>query len=336
MTQQNEWLGQVVEEIIEPDRPIVDPHHHLWRHRETPYLLEDLWGDTGSGHNIEQTVFVECAAEYRTDGPPELMPVGETEFVAEVAATSAQGPEGSARIGAIVSHADMLLGEASGAVLDAHIEAGNGLFRGIRHAGGFDDSDVVRNSHSNPSKDLYERPAFHAGLRELANRGLTFDAWNYHHQIPALTSMARAVPEVTIIFDHFGGPLGIGPYEGKRDEIFAQWKKDVTDLASCPNVFPKIGGLAMPINGFDWHKQDKPATSDEFVTAQRDYYLHMIDVFEPNRCMFESNFPVDKQSISYPVLWNGLKKMAAGFSEDEKEDLFRGTASRVYKIAPLT
>ncbi|MDX5367250.1 MAG: amidohydrolase family protein, partial [Alphaproteobacteria bacterium] len=174
---------------------------------------------------------------------------------------------------------------------------------------------------------------FREGFKRLAKYNLTFDAWLYHRQIPELTSLARANPETTIVFDHFGGPIGIGPYEGKRSEIFAQWKKDVTELATCPNVVAKLGGINMAVNGYGWHKRDLPPTSGELVAATRDWYLHSIDVFGPERCMFESNFPVDKLSCSYGIVWNAFKKIASGFSADEKRHLFHDTAARVYRIA---
>lgn len=332
LRQHQAWLDQVVEEIIEPERVIIDPHHHLWHHPERPYLLEQLMADTGSGHKIEQTVFIECGSAYRRSGPEALRPVGETEFVARIAAEAAKGPDGAAQIAGIVSHANLMLGQEVAEVLEAHEEAGRGLFRGIRHSAAYDASSQVRPSHSGPPADLYLRKDFQEGVRVLARGGYTLDVWNFHPQIPALVELARAVPEVTIIFDHFGGPLGIGPYEGKRDEIFTQWKKDAAALALCPNVVAKIGGLAMPINGWGWNKRERPASSDELVAAHRDYYLHTIDYFGPERCMFESNFPVDKQSISYRVLWNALKKLAADFSKDEKEAMFSGTARFIYRV----
>ncbi len=329
--QRLDWLAQVDEEIIDPDRPIVDPHHHLWHHDKNPYLLDDLWADTGSGHKVVQTVFVECMAEYRTSGPDALKPLGETEFVVSVANEAKARPD-SAQIAGIVGYTDLTLGASVREVLEAHIEIGGDLFKGIRHAAGWDASEVVRNSHTNPPQNLYEDKNFRQGFAELARLGMSFDAWNYHHQIPRLTDLARVFEDTTIIFDHFGGPLGIGPYEGKRAEILAQWKEDVADLATCKNVYAKIGGLAMPINGFGWHKQARPASSDDLVAVHKDYYAHMIDVFGPDRCMFESNFPVDKQSISYPVLWNAFKKIAAGYSEAEKDDLFQGSAKRAYRL----
>ena len=326
------WLDQVIEDPIDPERPIVDPHHHLWRDRRgRPYLLENLRADTSSGHNVEKTVFVECRASYLEDGPEHLRPVGETEFVAEIAGASAADDD-QATISGIVSHANLTLGQAVEEVLDAHQEAGRGLFRGIRHSGARDPHPEELSIAGRAPQGLWEDAGFQRGLRVLGERGLTFDTWHYHHQNTAFADLARAVPTTTMILDHFGTPLGVGPYAERREEIFEQWKKDIADIASCPNVVAKLGGLAMPDNGFGWNRRDRPASSDELVEAQKRYYLHTIDCFGPDRCMFESNFPVDKLSISYPVLWNGLKKIAEDFSEDEKHAMFYGTAERVYRL----
>jgi predicted TIM-barrel fold metal-dependent hydrolase len=329
----HEWLDQVQEEILEPELPICDPHHHLWDSPKSRYLLEELLEDTGSGHNVVSTVFVECTSMYRADGDEALRPVGETEFVNGIAAASASGQYGATRacLG-IVSYADLTLGAAVGDVLDAHMRVSD-RFKGIRHAAGWDSSAEVRNSHTDPKEHLYLDARFREGFAELGKRGLSFDAWLYHQQISELTDLARAFPETTIVFDHFGGPLGIGPYAGKRQEIFSKWAEDVAELARCGNVVAKLGGLVMPINGFDLHKQDQPPSSDQLVALTSDYYRHAMACFGPSRCMFESNFPVDKQSCSYPVLWNAFKKLAAGFSAAEKADLFHDTAARAYRLS---
>jgi len=328
-----EWHAQVVEDILDPDRKIVDPHHHLWRRGiGNDYLLADLRGDTDSGHRIEKTVFVECHSEYRTDGPEHLRPVGETEFVAEVAAESTRGTENQARIAGIVAHADLTLGDAVEEVLNVHEATGQQLFKGIRHAGARAEDPTELTISGRAIENLYEDNKFRQGMKVLGRMGLTYDTWHYHYQNRAFAELARAVPDTTMILDHFGTPLGVGRYESKREEIFEQWKKDIAEIARCENVVAKLGGLAMPDNGFGWHLRAMPPTSDEFVAAQKRYYLHTIECFGPDRCMFESNFPVDKYSISYHVLWNGLKKIAQDFSEDEKNAMFSGTASGVYRL----
>jgi predicted TIM-barrel fold metal-dependent hydrolase len=328
----SDWLSQVREDIIEPERPICDPHHHLWDNENNPYLLPQLLEDVRSGHNIVSTVFVECSSMYRATGDVALRPVGETEFVNGVAAMTASGQYGELRAcEGIVSYADLTLGGDAGRVLDEHMRLSD-RFRGIRHAAGWDASDKIRNSHTNPPQGLFLREDFRAGFAELAKRQLTFDAWLYHPQILQLTDLASAFPDVTIIFDHFGGPLGIGPYAGKGDAVFAQWSEYVAELAKCPNVYPKLGGIVMPINGFGWHKRATPATSDEIVAATGRYYQRTIELFGPERCMFESNFPVDKQSCSYHVLWNAFKKIAADFTAADKDWLFHDAAVNAYKL----
>ena len=326
------WLAQVTEDIIEPELPICDPHHHLWDDRDNPYLLPDLLADIGSGHHVVSSVFVECAAFYRADGPESQRPVGETEFVNGIAAMTASGQYGEFRAcTGIVGFADLTLGKEVGDVLDIHA-ARSERFRGIRHAAGWDADDRVRNSHTHPPQGLLLRDDFRAGFEQLSQRNMTFDAWLYHTQISELTDLAKTFPHTTIILDHFGGPLGIGPYAGQQEAIFQQWCVDIAELANCPNVYAKLGGIAMPINGFGWHKRDIPANSDEIVEATGRYHLKAIELFGPERCMFESNFPVDKQSCSYAVLWNAFKKMAAGFSLQDREQLFHGTAMRAYRL----
>ena len=326
-----EWLKLVEEEIIDAERPIIDPHHHLWRRAGGNYLVDNLWEDTGSGHNIVKTVFVECHAEYRTEGPDHLKPLGETEFVIRQAAMTTN-VEGKAEIAAIVGHVNLTRGELAREPLQAHIELAKGKFRGIRHAGAREPHPEALTIAGRAPAGLYHMAEFREGINVLSEMGLTFDTWHYHHQNRDFADLARACPDTQMILDHFGTPLGVGPYEGHREEIFEQWKKDIAEIAQCENVVAKIGGLAMPDNGFGWHTRETPATSDEFVAAQKRYYLHTIESFGPDRCMMESNFPVDKLSVSYHVLYNGLKKIVADFSEDEKNAMFYGTAGRVYSI----
>ena len=332
MKQLDTWHSQINEEVIEPDRAIIDPHHHLWR-VGIPYELDDLWADTASGHNIVGTVFIECGAEYRTHGPEPLRPVGETEYVRLQSELSHQHQAiGNPPILGLVSHADLMLGDAVSEVLHEHKKAGGDLVRGIRHSTAFYPDPPAVDRYSGRIPELMMQNKFQEGFAHLSAAGLSFDAWLLHTQIRELTDLAKAFPETTIIFDHFGGPLGIGPYSGQQMHIFPQWKEDVKELSKCPNVFAKLGGLAMVINGWGWDELDIPPSSDEVVEKHREYYLHAIDCFGPDRCMFESNFPVDKLSVSYLIVWNAFKKIASGFSEVEKEALFRGTAAKVYKL----
>lgn len=334
----HDWLAQTVEDPLEPDLPICDPHHHLWDQesaRVAPrYLLDEIVADVSAGHRVVSTVFIECGAMLRRDGPEALRPVGETQFVNGIAAMSASGRYGPTRVAAgIVGTADLRLGDAVAPVLDAQIAAGAGRFRGIRRAGAWDADPAVPRHRTNPGPGLFLRDAFRAGFAHLAPRGLTFEAWCYHPQIPEVTALARAFPGTTIVLDHFGGPLGVGSYAGRAEEIFAGWRASIGELAACPNVVVKLGGINMEMNGFGWHERPKPPGSQELMEATRRYYEVTIERFGVARCMFESNFPVDKASCSYTVLWNSFKRLTASYSPAEKAALFHDTAARVYRLA---
>jgi predicted TIM-barrel fold metal-dependent hydrolase len=327
-----EWLALVDEEVIEPELAICDPHHHLWDRGGDRYLLDELLADTGSGHNVVSTVFIECLSMYRADGPPEMRVVGETEFVQGVAAMSASGGYGPTRACAgIVSHVNLAHPNA-GEVLEAHIAASPNRFKGIRQASAWDPSPDIPNAHTGAERGLLADAAFRRGFAHLERLGLAFDAWLYHPQIPELTALARAFPGVRIVLDHFGGPLGTGPYAGRADEVFAAWRPAIDELAKCPNVYAKLGGINMPRNGFGWHERERPPTSTELAAATERYYMHTIDRFGPSRCMFESNFPVDKASVSYRVLWNSFKHLTAAFSAEDKKMLFHDTAALFYRL----
>lgn len=334
------WLDLTVEEPLEPELMICDPHHHLWHDnaahfaRVAPrYLLDEVLADLHSGHNVVSTVFIECAERYNSEGPAALRPVGETEFAGEIARKSASGLYGSTRVAAgIVGMADLRLGDAVIPVLDAQIAAGDGRFRGIRQGAAWDASSEVPNYRDIPCGGLFLRPDFRAGFAHLAPRGLTFDAWCYHPQIPDVTDLARAFPDTTIILNHLGGPLGIGPYADKADEVHIQWRADINVLATCPNAVCKLGGINMAVNGFRWHERPRPPTSEELLIATRRYYEHALDRFGTDRCMFESNFPVDKVTCSYVGLWNMFKRLTRGCSIEEKSKLFHANAARIYGL----
>jgi L-fuconolactonase len=343
----HDWLALTAEEALEPELPICDPHHHLWDQRPARasqrYLLDEILddiyggdrGDGGDGHNVVSTVFIECGAMYRADGPEALRRVGETEFVNGIAAMSASGEYGPSRIAAgIVGNADLRLGDTVTEVLDAHIVAGGGRFRGIRQSAAWDADTTLAPPRVNPGPGLFLRDDFRAGFKHLAPRQLSFEVWCYHRQISEATELARAFPDTTIILDHFGGPLGVGSYAGHADEIYAEWRLSLTELAKCQNVVAKLGGINMEINGFGWHERARPPSSRELTEATRRYYEFTIEQFGVNRCMFESNFPVDKASCSYTVLWNSFKLLVAGYSATEKAQLFHDTAARVYRLQP--
>ncbi|HYZ24719.1 MAG TPA: amidohydrolase family protein [Rhodopila sp.] len=328
----NDWLARRTESILEPELPIVDPHHHLWERPGWVYMLPDLLADLNSGHNIIATVFVQCRSMHRASGPEAFRPVGETEFVNGVAAMSASGGYGPAKICAgIVGHVDLRLGRQAHEVLEAHIRAGGDRFRGIRHITAWDaDPSLMNPAYALPPRLMYDE-SFRQGFACLAPLNLSFDAWLYHPQINELAHLARAFPGTQICLDHVGGPLAIGSYAGRRDEIFREWSRSIRELATCPNVVVKLGGLAMRINGWDFHEKADPPSSNDLAAAWKPYIETCIEAFGPSRCMFESNFPVDKGSYSYAAYWNACKLLTAGASAGEKAALFSGTATRFYR-----
>jgi len=324
------WLDLTKEDPIDADLPIIDPHHHLWDYPTSRYLLGEVLADTDSGHHVVQTVFIECLSMYRADGPPEMRPVGETEFVNVIAEASL---EGATQVAAgIVGFADLTLGEAVAPVLAAHIAAGGGRFRGIRHAASWHESDAINNAHTHPPKGLLLDARFRQGFTQLHKHDLSFDAWLYHPQLGELADLARAFPQTPLILDHVGTPLGIGPYAGKREAVFQEWRRGIDEVAACDNVAVKLGGLGMKVCGFGWHQGDKPPGSADLAAAMGPYLLYCIERFGVERCMFESNFPVDKPSCSYVVLWNAFKRLTEKFSAHERRALFHDTAAKVYGL----
>jgi L-fuconolactonase len=329
-----DWLAKRQEEILEPALPIVDPHHHLVDRANTGrYLLPELLADTGSGHNIVATVYLEWLSMYRAEGPVPLRPVGEVEFANGVAAIAASETFGKTKVCAgIIAYADLMLGDQVEEVLEAMILAGGGRFRGIRYISASHPDEAARGSSINRPSGLLLNAKVREGFAKLHPLGLSFDAWMYFTQLGELVDLARAFPETPIVLDHVGGPIGIGPYAGKRDDVFTEWKNSITELARCPNVHVKLGGLGMRLFGFDVHAGELPPSSEELATLWRPYIETCIEAFGPARSMFESNFPVDKGSGSYQMFWNAFKRIAAGCSADEKTALFSGTASRFYRL----
>jgi L-fuconolactonase len=341
------------EVILEPELPIIDPHHHLSdlpaalfasrpvaQHgfdkvirRAMRYLLPEFLADLNTGHNIRATVFVQCGAMYRADAPEAFKPIGETEFVNGVAAMCASGTYGEIRACAgIVGHVDLTSGAVVSEVLEAHLRAGGDRFRGIRHSASYDADSEVLGPLVRLGGGLYESKNFREGYAQLAKFNLSFDAWLLEPQLPELISLARGFPNTPVILDHVGTPLGIASYEGKRDERFGIWRENIRKLAALPNVSVKLGGLAMAFCNFPSFLQSPPASSVQLADEWKPYIETCIEAFGVNRCMFESNFPVDLGSCTYPVLWNAFKVLARNYSPDEKSALFSGTAKRVYRL----
>lgn len=327
----NKWLARTVEEIIEPGLPIIDPHHHLWSgmasYQDGLYQLDEIAADVGSGHNILATVYVDAYANYDRDGPEEFRPVGETRHADQVAEEAIRRGLPTAICAGIVSNIDLRLDNAAD-VLDAHLEASSRV-KGVRQIASFDPGMPVS---LNDDPDLYEHPAFRRGFPLLSARGLGFDACFYHHQLPAVIALARAFPDTLIVADHLGSPLAHGSYAGRREEAWREWRPLIAQLATCPNVVIKLGGQGMWFAGFGWNEQPVPPGSAEVAATLGDRIRYAIDLFGPERAMFESNFPVDRSSMSYAVLWNAFKRLSQGYSPTERAALFEGTARRVYRL----
>ena len=332
----NDWHALTQESSLEPDLPICDPHHHLWDFRAARipyqrYLLHELAADITSGHNVRSTVFVEARSMYRADGPEEMRPVGEVEFVQGLAAASANGLYGPGRAAAtIIGHANLNLGDQVEPVLQALQAASPNRFRGIRHSVTWDAE--VANTAAHNAQGQLGADNFRAGARLLAKMGLSLEGWLYFRQLTELADFAKAVPDLTIILNHVGGLIREGIYANRDDEILPIWRSGIAAVAACPNVVIKLGGMGMPANGFDWHTRTQPIGSEELAESMAPFMNYCIEQFGPERCMFESNFPVDKVSFSYNIMYNAFKRLSKDYSATERAAMFHDTAARVYKI----
>ncbi|WP_424814686.1 amidohydrolase family protein [Roseococcus sp. YIM B11640] len=326
------WLARRQEAALEPELPIIDPHHHIWdRHGET-YLLPELLRDAGTGHDVRATVFIQCASMYDADPDPARRPLGETRFMAGLAEEAARGR--TRACAGIVGLVDLTLGDRVAPLLEEHVAAGRGHFRGVRNRTAWDASPRVRSNLETPPPGPLGLPSFREGAKRLGEMGLTLDIWAYHPQLPLVLQVARAAPVTTVVIDHCGGQLGVGPYAGRDAEVFAAWRDSMAALAACPNVVVKLGGLAMEVSGKQWHTRELPPSSEQLAADWRPQIETCIELFGPDRCMFESNFPVDKGMCGYAELWNAFKRLTQGASAAEREALFSGTAARVYRLTP--
>ena len=334
----NDWLALTKEEALEPDLPICDPHHHFWDFRteripHQRYLLHELADDVNSGHNVRSTVFVEARAMYRSSGPDEMRPVGEVEFVQGLAAASESGLYGPARAAAsIVGNANLNLGDAVEPVLEALQAASPNRFRGIRHSVTWDPHPEIEVTSAHRMPGQLASDDFRAGARVLARMGLSLEGWMYFPQLPELADFAKAVPDLQIILNHIGGLLRVGPYANNDDEVLATWRSGIAAVAECPNVTVKLGGIGMPRTGFDWHEREQPIGSEELAESMAPFMHYCIEQFGPDRSMFESNFPVDKVSYSYNVMYNAFKRLSRDYSASERANMFHDTAARVYRV----
>jgi len=330
MGEQRNWLDLTAEDALDPELPVCDPHHHFWHYPTNRYLVDEFLQDISGGHRVLRTVFVECLQFYDQDAPAELQPVGETTTVDRMV-SDPNAQHGTAIAAGIVGFADLTLGDGVRPVLEKHLQASS-RFRGIRYATAWHADAKIHNAHTHPTERLMSDPTFRTGLQHVAELGLSFDAWLYHTQLAELTDLAHAFPGLDIALNHMAGPLGIGPYANQREQEFVNWKRQIKALSQYENVTVKLGGRAMKMSGFGWHMKDRPPGSEELAAAMAPYFETCIELFGPDRCMFESNFPVDKASCSYTVLWKAFKRVASAYSESECRLLLHDTAVRFYRL----
>ena len=324
------WLATLQEEVLEPALPIIDPHHHLWVRSGYTYLMPELAADLESGHNIIATVFAECHSMYRKEGPKAERSLGETEFVRGQAAMSASGTFG--RAGAcdvMFGNVDLTLGSAVEPILEQHIAASGGRFRGVRISSGWHADEKVGNVTEQPN--LLIDPRVSEAAAVLSRMGLSLDCWLYHPQLDEVAQLADAHPALTIILNHVGSPILGGPYRGKSDEVFKDWKAAIIQVSRRQNVFVKLGALPIRMPSFGGDRSVPPG-SEEVAAAWRPWMETCIEAFGPTRSMYESNFPVQKRWCSYQVCWNAFKRISASASASEKADLFAGAAARAYRL----
>jgi len=321
-----DWLSMAGEEVITPDQPILDAHHHLWERPEGRYRAEELHEDVISGHDVRASIFVQCRTGYRLDMPPARQPVGEVETILAWCRNQPNYPA------AIVAFADLQLGEGVRPVLDALIEAGEGRVRGIRNTTAYHPHSEVRSNPQPPPDGLLRSAAFFEGARVLAEYGLSLDVWAYHTQLDEIFALARVMPDLTIIIDHCGGPLGVGPHDRKDAEVFAAWQKALARVASLHNTRIKIGGFGLSVMGYRYADAPAPPLSPELASDWSPYFAVCLENFGPQRAMFESNFPVDKGQFGYRTLWNAFKRLTGNLGQNERDDLFWRSAARCYRI----
>jgi predicted TIM-barrel fold metal-dependent hydrolase len=349
---------QACEPILDPDLPIIDAHHHLWYHPEATagegpapgdnevgpllqnyrrhprYLFDELLADATSGHAVRATVYVEVHSMYRRKGPPALRSVGEVEFANGVAAMSASGAFGDVELCAgIVGGADLRLGDVVSDVLEAHIVAGGGRYRGVRAGNTAYDAKLPRLMelmHSAP--EILSDASFRDGFARLAPLGLSCDLFLFESQLPEIVGLAQRFPETQIILNHVGMPVGLGCYAGGHAERFPVWRESLRQAARCPNIALKVGGLGNAMCGFPSLGSPDAVGSAELAEQWRPYVETSIEAFGVDRCMFESNFPVDGVTARYPVVWNAFKRIVRSASAAEKAALFFGTAAKIYRL----
>jgi predicted TIM-barrel fold metal-dependent hydrolase len=333
LAESRRWSRQHEEPVLEPELPFVDAHHHFFDRPDGRYELDELFEDI-AGQNVLATVFVECESKYRALGSDRLRPVGETEYVVGLA-TDKRTQSSTCRVAAgIIGFADLMLGHAVDEVLAEHVAAARGRFRGIRYRVMWDPHGTGMFAKGPPRyrAGIMMDPQFRAGFSRLARFGLVFDTWQYFFQLSELYDLARAFPETTIVVDHVGGTIRVGPYARPNGHLEQTWLDSMRALASLPNVYLKVGGLGMTMYGFGFHEQPIAPNSQQLAKVWRPYFETSVELFGPRRCMLQSNFPADQQSCSYRAIWNAFKLLTKNYSLSERNSLFSDTANKVFRL----
>lgn len=324
-------MGQLEESAIDPDVPIVDTHFHLWNAMGSDYFAAQFLNDVHTGHNVVQSVHVECDTAYDLGAAAELRPVGETRFVVNQLDTAPQ--RGHALAAGIIGSANLLLGNQVKPVLEAHMEAGNGRFRGVRARTAFDHDPAAGYPGRSdfPQHNILDSAAFRQGLACLEALGLVLDVWGFHPQLPQLHDVLRHFPGLVIVLNHLGGPLGVGRYASDRDAAFRHWLQGMRAMAKLPNVHVKLSGVGVTRLGLGFERGN--ASSRDIAALAGRHVRECVNIFGPQRCIFGSNYPVDQVVAPYAVLINGYKTILADLSPDERNAIFCSNARRVYRLA---
>lgn len=321
-----DWLALGHEDVLAPEQPILDAHHHLWDRPEGRYAAGEFQRDVAQGHDIRASIFVQCRTGYRENGPVGFQPVGEVETILKWCQEYPSHPVG------IIAFADLQLGDAVCPVLDALAAAGKGKVCGIRNTTAYHPHPMIRSNPRPTPEGLLRSDAFKAGARVLAEKGLCLDIWAYQTQLADVCALAQAVPDLTIIVNHCGGPLGVGPYRRDDPRTFHEWRTALGRVAELPNTHIKIGGFGLTVMGYAYARHPFPPHSKALAADWAPYFETCTELFGIKRALFESNFPVDKGQFSYRALWNAFKRLSAELDDDARNDLFWRNAASCYRI----
>lgn len=307
----------------------IDPHHHLWDRGGERYLVDEFSVDLAVVGSPEGTVYVECLNSYRESGSKHLRSLGEAQFFVDLI----RDPDSALRniVTGFVGNGDLALGHDLADVLDGYADIAGESFRGVRYCVAWDKDERIHTAFET-HRGMLLQSNLGDSVAYLRHRGLSLDLWVYFTQLDEVKHFLAKNPGVEVVLNHCGGPIGVGRFAGKREEVFCSWRKGLADVAAHEEVCIKFGGLGMALAGFGWHKRDKWPVISDYVQAWRPYFDVCLELFGPERIMFESNFPVDRKGCDYGSLWSAFLGLADNLSDSERDALFFSTARRVYRL----